>query len=85
VKGYEIRDRIAHFMDFAFAVLCNTILPLLHVDVCFMLLSATVAETDSDGMQMNISRKRCAIVDFWVVSLQSIYSQWYLQGVVSDK
>jgi len=31
-------------MDFAFSVLYNTALPLLHVVICFALLSATFAE-----------------------------------------
>ena len=33
-----------HFMDFVFAVLCNTMLPPFHVAVRFASLIATIAE-----------------------------------------
>ena len=38
------RGYIVHFMEFTFAVLCNTTLRPLHVAVSFVSLSATVAE-----------------------------------------
>lgn len=78
VIWYEKRDRIAHFMAFAFTVLWTTTLPPLHVAVCFTLAKCYRC-WDMRPQSPAVSRwlfweNGVQTLDFRVVSLHSVYS-----------